>query len=1025
MTGKKILIAALFCLSAASMAGGKLPSWEDPGHFQENRLPMRASFVTEQESRISLNGTWKFHFSEDVASRLKGFESTIYDDSSWQEMPVPGLWELNGYGVPVYVNVGYAWRGLFPNNPPVVPEDGNYVGQYRRSFDIPVDWKGKQVCLCIGSATSNVRVWVNGKHVGYSQDSKLEARFDISKVVKPGRNVIALEVFRWCDGTYMEDQDFWRLSGLARDVFVYTRENARLDDLNVVADMDGRLSASALVSGGVTAVRFEVKDIKGRELASGQATVNKGRAQFETLIPDVKLWSAETPNLYKLRAEAFTGGKVSESTEIEVGFRSVKVVGNQLIVNGKPILIKGVNRHELSPYKGYVVTEAEMIRDIEIMKGLNINAVRTCHYPDDPLWLSLCDRYGLYVVDEGNIESHGMGMGPDDPTLAADRRFAAAFLERDSRMVQRDRNHPSVIVWSMGNESGAGENFADCYNWIKNADPTRPVQYESPIHYKALRPWMRITDIACPMYWSLDKCRDYLEKDGTKPLIQCEYAHAMGNSVGNLKEYWDMIRSYPGYQGGFIWDFQDQALWNGRYWAFGGDFNPGGPSDGSFNCNGLVASDRTLHPHAYEVRYQYQNIWTGGTPSELTVYNEFFFKDLSDVMLLWNIEKDGEKILSGAVTNLEIGPQQKEALDLGIGELPAEGTLTLNVEYILKRAWPLRPAGSVIAYDQILLRNSRKPLPETGRGEISCSDSESEVTLNGEAWTASFDKTTGALTSYISGGKQLLSAPVEPCFNRAPTENDLGCKFPSKRAVWRKPSFRIAAFDVNKEGQDYVLKAEFEPLGGIVPLRLTYTVRPDGSILVHEHMDAAPGAPDMFRFGLRFAMPESFSELDFFGLGPWENYSDRSSAALLGRYRQKVSEQYHPGYVRTQESGTHTGLRSFKVLDASGNGLELLSQEDFSASALPYSLEDLDVSAPEGDCAKVNGNNQRGIPRHSLELRPSGSTWIHADKVQQGLGSINSWGAKPLDQYLIHPEERDFVLLLRPIIPGSISPARL
>ena len=976
---------------------------------------MRASFVTEQESRISLNGIWKFHFSPDVASRIKGFESIEYDDSRWNETPVPGLWELNGYGVPVYVNVGYAWRGLFPNNPPYVPEDGNYVGQYRRSFDIPTDWKGKQVCLCIGSATSNARVWVNGKPVGYSEDSKLEARFDISRVVKPGQNVIALEVFRWCDGTYMEDQDFWRLSGLARDVYVYTREKGRLEDLNVIADMDGRLAVSALVSGGVTAVQFEVKDTQGRVLAISQASVNKGRARFESLIANVKLWSAEAPNLYTLRAEAIAGGKVSESTEIEIGFRSVEVEGNQLMVNGKPVLIKGVNRHELSPYNGYVVTEAEMIRDIEIMKGLNINAVRTCHYPNDPLWLSLCDRYGLYVVDEGNIETHGMGMGADDPTLAADRRFAAAFLDRDSRMVQRDRNHPSVIIWSMGNESGSGENFADCYNWIKKADPTRPVQYENPLHYKALYPWMRITDIACPMYWSPNKCKDYLEKDGAKPLIQCEYAHAMGNSVGNLKEYWNMVRSYPGYQGGFIWDFQDQALWNGQYWAFGGDFNPGGASDGSFNCNGLVAADRTLHPHAYEVRYQYQDIWTGGTPSELTVHNEFFFKDLSDVMLLWSVEQDGEKILSGAVNNLKIGPQQSATLDLGIQELPADGTLTLNVQYVLKRAWPLRPAGSVIAYGQILLRDCRKTLPEASRGEVFYGESESEVTLNGEAWALTFDKTTGALTSYISGGKELLSSPVQPCFNRAPTENDLGCNFPSKRAVWRKPSFKISSFDVNKEGKEYVLCAEFEQLGGIVPLRLTYNVRPDGTIIIREHMDAAPEAPDLFRFGMRFAMPGSFTELDFFGLGPWENYSDRCSAAVLGRYRQKVSEQYHMGYVRTQESGTHTGLRSFRIQDAWGCGLELISPEDFSASALPYSLEDLDVSAPEGDSAQVNGNNQRGIPRHSLELCPSGRTWIHADKVQQGVGSINSWGAKPLEQYLVHPAERNFVLILRPI----------
>ena len=1010
------MLYSTLMLLASVMQPAVMEPWQDPEIVQENRMPMRTTFVTDQESRVDLNGYWKFHFSEDVDTRIKGFEALSYDDGSWGEIPVPGLWELNGYGVPVYVNVGYAWRGLYKNNPPFVPKEGNYVGQYRRVFEIPADWKGKQVCLYIGSATSNVRVWVNGKSIGYSEDSKLEARFDITKAVKPGKNLIALEIFRWCDGTYLEDQDFWSFSGLARDTYVYTREKARLEDVGVVADMDGHLRVNALVSKGISAVRYELHDDGGNIVAKGMSSAINGAAVYETTVPDVNLWSAELPNLYSLKVEALANGKVSESTTINVGFRTVRIAGNQLLVNGQPVLIKGVNRHEISPYKGYLVTEEDMVRDIAVMKSLNINAVRTCHYPDDPLWLSLCDIHGLYVVDEGNIETHGMGYGKE--TLAADRRFAKAHLERDSRLVRRDRNHPSVIIWSLGNEAGSGANFVDCYNWIKNEDPTRPVQYENPVH-NMNKKFLHITDIICPMYWSPDNCRNYLEKDGSKPLIQCEYAHAMGNSVGNFKEYWDMVRSYPGYQGGFIWDFQDQALWNGKFWAFGGDYNPGGPSDGSFNCNGIVAADRSFHPHAYEVRYQYQDIWTSGTPSALNVHNEFFFRDLSDVMLEWNIEKDGKKVLSGSVPVLDVKPQESSTIDLGIKDLPEEGVVTLNVEYLLKREWPLLPAGSRIAYSQIVLNDSHSMPAYTDEGEIGLTESKKSIVLDGECasgrWNVSIEKATGALESYIVDGEQLLSSSLLPCFNRAPTENDLGANLHAKYSLWRKPSFIAESVTVSRNERGYLVKTIFQPIGGIVPLTLSYEVHPDGSILVEEHMDAVPKAPDMFRFGLGFAMPSSYSELDFFGLGPWENYSDRASAAILGRYRQKVSEQYDMTYARTQEAGNHTGLRYFRILNRKGEGLELVSEGEFSASALPYSIEDLDVAAPEGDSQKNNANNQKGIPRHSMELVPSDCTWIHADLVQMGVGGVNSWRDKPLEKYLIHPTERTFRLLIRPV----------
>ena len=1028
----KRLLTALFIVSSLGLQARKLEPWQDPAVFEENRLPMRASFVTDQQQTLSLNGRWRFHWSETVAQRLKGFEAVTYNDAAWKEMPVPGLWELNGYGDPVYVNIGYPWKGQFKSNPPFVPEEGNHVGQYRRVFEIPASWSGKQICLCIGSATSNVRVWVNGKAVGYSEDSKLEARFDITQAARPGLNVIALEIFRWCDGTYLEDQDFWALSGIARGVYVYTREKQRIEDVHVQGDMDGLLHLDVTTTSGISALCYEVVGPDGEAVLSVDgAKLRKGKyiaVQECASLDGIRLWSAETPTLYTLHLQAYSPAGLAESVSIPFGFRTVEIKDGQLMVNGKPVLIKGVNRHEMDPFKGYLVSEEDMIRDIRVMKSLNVNAVRTCHYPDDPRWLSLCDQYGLYVVDEGNIESHGMGY-KDGETLAQDPQFLSAHLVRDQRMVQRDFNHPSVIVWSLGNEAGPGPNFVDCRDWIKSYDQSRPVQYEN-----ALMTRYDCSDVVCPMYWSPAECEEYLQKDPARPLIQCEYAHAMGNSVGNFKEYWDLVRKYPAYQGGFIWDFQDQALWNGKFYAFGGDYNLQDPSDGSFNCNGVVAADRSFHPHAYEILYQYRNILTGGTPDALKVHNEFFFRDLSDVRLVWTVEADGEPVLSGVVDELKAGPGETAVLNLGIDQkdlsaLP--GTLTLNLRYSLKRAWPLQPAGSEIAYDQLLLRDERPVLMECQGGRIGYFDSAATLVFNGvktipgtagerEAlWSVTFNKTTGALTSYTLERKELLKEPLVPCFNRAPVENDLGTSYPSRLALWRNPSFEVQRFQAVPQEGSYLVEVQFKPIGGVAALSVFYQVYPDGTLHIVETMSDAGGldqAPDLFRYGMRFAMQGEYDRLDFFGLGPWENYADRCSAALLSRYRQLVSEQYHMGYVRTQESGTHTGLRTFRILDAGGNGLQLASALDFSASALPYSLEDLDVSAPEGDRQENNRNGQRGIARHSLELKPSGATYVHVDLVQMGVGGINSWGEEPLEAYRLHPGYREFRFVLSPVV---------
>ena len=925
----------------------------------------------------------------------------------------------------MYVNVGYPWRGHDENHPPFPATEHNYVGQYRRSVLIPTEWAGMQICLKIGSATSNVRVWVNGKKAGYSEDSKLEARFDISRLVRPGKeNLIALEVFRWCDGTYLEDQDFWRLSGIARGVELIARGKDRVEDVNILADMEGHLDVTARVTPGVGLVGFQ---LLGSDLAlvdEWEVEPTRGVARLETRVDGVRLWSAEEPNLYTLHVSAICRREEAESADIDFGFRSVKVEGNQLLVNGKPVLIKGVNRHELSPTGGYHVTYEEMEADIRTMKELNINAVRTCHYPNDPLWLTLCDIYGLYVVDEANVESHGMSKRPD--TVSEDPAWLGAHLERIQRMVYRDFNHPCVIVWSLGNECGPGASFQAGYDWIHSYDPSRPVQYEP-----AARKGKPYTDIFCPMYHDLNQNRDYLLA-AEKPLIQCEYAHAMGNSMGNFKEYWDLIRSEPAYQGGFIWDFADQAL---RYpaelpgtdhlYLFGGDFNAYDPSDGSFNCNGVVAADRSWHPHAYEVRYQYQDIHTRllDASGRVEIYNERFFTDLSDVRLVWTLSGDGDPIREGVVENLAVAPQGKAVLTIPVGELPFNQTATLLVAYRLKEAKGLLPAGSEIAYDQFVLR--RAYMPEdldwlayvSDDKKVAVERGNGSWTLSGEdlsagilRWSARFDEASG-LASYCVNGQEMMAEPMLPCVNRAMTENDLGTQFDRKLAPWRSAAFTPESVVVADHDGYVSVEYSYAPIGDAARIRVSYHVLADGRMVVEEKMEDAGGlseAPALPRFGLRFAMNGAFSDLDFFGLGPWENYADRCSAALLGHYRQLVEDQYHYGYVRSQESGTHTGISRLSLSAPDGIGLTVSSSSPFSASALPFSLEQLDTHV------------------HSLELKAAafegrrslGKTFVHLDAVQMGVGGINSWGKEPLPAYMIPAAERSFTFVLSPLASG-------
>ena len=1058
---KRLITLAAFALilaASASAASPKQEAWKDPAVFGIGRLPMAATFTTDQQQTLTLNGVWKFKLNDSPSARLKGFEAVGYDDASWGTIPVPGMFELNGYGDPQYVNIGYGWRGHYKNNPPIVPEEHNYVGQYRRTFEVAPDWIGRQICLCIGSATSNVRVWVNGKEVGYSQDSKLECRFDITGYVKAGENVIALEIFRWCDGTYLEDQDFWRFTGIARGVYVYTRETRRIEDVHVNADMSGKMTVTAEYTPGITSAEYAVIDSEGHTVASFSAAVSKKGgvsergnliSKTEASVDSPALWSAEDPNLYTLRVTARDkSGAVMESASIPFGFRTVRIEGAQLLVNGKPILIKGADRHELDPYKGYAVSESDMIRDILVMKRLNINAVRTCHYPDDPRWLALCDKYGLYVTAEGNIESHGMGYG--ETTLAKDPQYKAAHLSRDQRMVQRDFNHPSIIVWSLGNESGNGPNFEACYTWVKEYDPSRPCQYE-----RAESSWN--TDIMCPMYMTPDDCVKYLESNPSKPLIQCEYAHAMGNSMGGFKDYWDLIRKYPSYQGGYIWDFQDQAIeWRSdkggtdHIFAFGGDFNDYDASDGSFNCNGVIAADRTYHPHSYEVRYQHRSIHTSLAAMDpevkASVFNENFFIDLSRYRMEWDVEVQGVKTLSGAVNDLRVSPQTVNVIGLGFSrsdiEASASDDVYLNVRYVLKRKDGVLDAGSEVAYDQIPLQVAPVSPFKGGSAAVAAapevSEDASSVILSGSfsycgtasdkvsAWSAVFSKADGALHSYKVDGAEMLGEPLLPSFWRAPIENDMGARIHKALDVWRCPEFKVTGFESSTDGGCCTIRVEYAPIADAARVVMTYRVYADGTVEGCESMRDAGGLskmPVLFRYGMKMSMPGRYSELSFYGRGPWENYVDRNSGAVVGLWKQTVNEQYHYGYVRVQDSGTKTDLKWLRVTDRNGTGLEITSDVLFSASALPFSQKDMDCTINDPNPRPNSSNVQVGAPIHSLELkalahendRANGTTFVNFDLAEMGVGCINSWGAWPLEKYQIKAEERDFNFVIRPV----------
>ena len=1031
--------------------------WHDLQVNEINRLPLHtlhfaydpndfagtgAEYLDKKKSMnyLSLDGTWKFNWVANADERPTDFYKTDLDDSKWNNIQMPGNWEMLGYGQPEYVNVGFAWRGHFDQQPPAVPTKDNHVGTYRREINIPANWDGKRVIAHFGSVTSNIYLYVNGKFAGYAEDSKVAAEFDITPFLKKGKNLIAFQTFRWCDGSWCEDQDFWRLSGPARENYLYARSKEhRLLDVRVETELknnykDGYLNITAKVQGNTLAY-FGLYDPDGKEvIVTGTDNVKNGVAKYQLRVKNVRKWSAETPNLYTLVVSPIQNGGMYlpyEIVQVKVGFRKVEIKNKQFLVNGQPVLLKGADRHEMDPDEGYNVSEERMIQDIMMMKRMNINAVRTCHYPDDPRWYDLCDKYGLYVVAEANQESHGFGYGDD--AAAKKPEFAKQIMERNQHNVSMFFNHPSIVTWSLGNETVMGDNFLKAYKWIKEQDKTRPVQYEQARRGEG-------TDIFCPMYYSVAASEKYAkDPNSPMPLIQCEYNHTMGNSGGNLSDYWDLIRKYPILQGGFDWDFVDQALHRNIVkpmsilpykmnneelrkieYCYGGDYNKYDPSDNNFNCNGIIGPDRQMNPHAYEVAYQYQNIWAkmvNAETGEVSVHNENFFRDLSNYALAWSLEEDGVETQNGTIADLDVPAQQTKNFTIPYDKSKIKGKeVFLNIDFRLKEAEPLLTAGQVMAYAQLPVVTKQacsgdcSKMLAQGHGKKKmklAAKKDNVVAVTTPNLTFKIDRSTGLISEYAYNGKSLLGegGTLKPNFWRAPTDNDMGAGLQKKFKAWKNPQMNLKNIEVKKDKKtnSVTILTSFDMPEVQGQMDITYVVFANtGAVKVTEDFKATEGAKvsDMFRFGMLMQMPYTMEKSNYYGRGPIENYSDRKDCMRIGVYTDDADNQYFP-YIRPQESGTKSDIRWWKQTDATGLGLQVKSCTPFYASAIHFDTEELD----DGDDKEQ---------RHSFDLKKSKFTNLFLDSAHMGVGGENSWGAWPLEKYRVHYGNKTFTFTLIP-----------
>ncbi len=1019
--------------------------WENQEIIGINKEPAHATLIPfgDERSAITgsredspyfqlLNGTWKFHWVRKPADRPIEFHMPEYDASNWDDIEVPGNWEMQGYGIPYYVNIKYPFAPVNPN-PPHIPNEYNPVGSYRTEFAVPDDWAARQVFIAFEGVSSAFYLWINGRKVGYSQGSKTTAEFNITEYIQPGNNVLAVEVYRWSDGSYLEDQDFWRLSGIYRDVYLFSTPSVHIRDFHVRTDLDDgyrdamlHVTAEVINFGDGVPGRYTVNvllfDASNAPVfpapLSGQvhlADAGERELHFEHTVTNPAKWTAETPNLYTvLLTLKDAGGNILEMLTCRTGFREVEIKNGQLLVNGKAIYIKGVNRHEHDPDRGRSVSRELMIQDIQLMKQFNINAVRTSHYPNDPEWYDLCDEYGLYLIDEANIESHGMGYEPGR-TLGNDPTWQKAHLDRTIRMVERDKNHPSVIIWSLGNEAGDGVNFEATSAWIHRRDRTRPVHYERA----GTRPH---TDIVCPMYTKIEKLIEYGKERQTRPLIMCEYAHAMGNSTGNLDDYWEVIEKYPNLQGGFIWDWVDQGLRkrlsDGReYWAYGGDFGEA-PNDSNFCCNGLVFPDRTPHPGLYQVKkiYQYVSI----TPIDLIagkveVTNKYDFLNLNYAYMEWSVVADNKVLESGVVDDLDIeaGRSRTYTLPYSIPEkLQPNTEYWLMVRFRQKKTSALVPAGHEIAWEQYVLpfRTEEEPfLSVNAMPEVAVTEDPRNIKIEGEHFHILLDRSTGEISSFKYRGREYFRAGPRPDFWRAPTDNDHGNKMPLRLGIWRAAGEVREVRNISME-RVHSAHVRISMIFFLPVVQSEYSVVYDifGSADVCVEASFIPGRelPNIPRYGMQAVLPGAISRMTWYGRGPQENYRDRKSGYAVGIYSGMVDEQFVP-YVKPQESGNKTDVRWVSFESTDGAGLLITGLPCVSINAGRYTATDLENAS------------------HPFELKKRSDIFVHIDYEQMGVGGDDSWGAPTHIEYLLPSASYSYRFRLRPYDAEFESPVEL
>jgi len=1022
--------------------------WENPAVNAINREEPRAYFIPYASNDQamsddiwkspfiqSLNGIWQFNLSHTPYVRPFYFFKDDYDTSDWATIKVPANWEMEGFDVPIYVNVQYPHEAT----PPTIQKFYNPVGSYKRTFTIPESWTGQDIYLHFGGVSSAFYVWVNEQMVGYSQDSKTPAEFNITKYLKKGTNSLAVEVYRWSDGAYLEDQDFWRMSGMTRDVFLMARNSQHIRDFRVSAPLvnnyqDGEINLDAEIvstSGNDLSVSLEAVlmdgEVKVAEMTKTfQTNAQPAKVNLSANVPSAKPWSAETPNLYQLLISLKDeSGKTLEVIRQEVGFRTIEIKDAQLLVNGVAINVKGVDIHEHNDTTGHVQNEATMLKDIFLMKSHNINAVRTSHYPEPERWYELCNRYGIYLVDEANVESHGMGYG--EKSLAKDTAWKASHLFRTHNMFERDKNQPSVIIWSLGNEAGNGVNFEATYAYLKSVDQSRPVQYEQAHGGDN-------TDINCPMYARIKNMEDYAKSKPTKPMIQCEYAHSMGNSTGNLQDYWDVIEKYPSLQGGFIWDWVDQGILTkdsagNKFWAYGGDL--GGdtlPTDGNFCLNGIINPDRTIKPGLIEVGKVYQNIGFKSTnlkAGEIEIQNKYSFTNLNEFTFNWEVVADGQILKSGEISDLDLAPNtsKKIKLDVAVDVQPATEYF-LNISAKLKSNKGLLPAGTKLAYEQFELPIPYKTIqaPELSIEAPKLEETGTEISVAGEGFKMIFSKEAANLKSYQLDGKEMLLAGPVPNFWRAPIDNDYGNGLDKRSRVWRKAGERktIKSATVKQIGKKAVVNFNFdlndEKGQAIANYTSVYSVLANGEIEVSNNFKMLSDTlPEIVRFGMNLVMPREFDQMSWLGRGPHESYQDRKTSALVGLYSGSVADQYF-AYIRPQENGNKTDVRWMSITNKDGVGLEFIGMPLLSVSAHHQIMEDFESPG------RTDGRVKKGekmVRRHTTDVIPRDLTSVNIDYKQEGVGGDNSWGARTHDEYRLTGKAYDYSFRICPLRAGD------